>query len=239
MSSRAQQTGEHVVNAPSARRVTWRWMGLLLARLLMDAALIDAGIETWLSGSPARLWVAAPIALYVVFSLWALQQGARLAAPGIVTQTPAAFYLLLGILVGLTQYPADMGIGVVMLKQSMPVILTSTALLVTVLATFRMATPRGLAVWIRLITLAIGAYAAAGFALGLMRGTPLPDLLRGHSEWQRVPYWLQGAFLGAAVLTPLAFARELIVSMRVLALGGHLRWMVVFFLGAWITINVL
>jgi hypothetical protein len=212
-------------------------MGLLLARLLMDAALIDAGVETWLSGSPARLWVAVPIVFYLVLSLWALTQGARLAAPGIVTQTPAAFYLFLGILVSLTQERAGLGVGVVMFKQSMPVILTSTALLITVLATLRMATVRGLAVWFRIIILALGAYAVAAFAQGLMRGTPFPDLLRGHSEWQRVPYWLQGAFLGAAVLTPLAFTRELIVSMSVLALRGHLRWMVVFFLGVWIAIN--
>lgn len=238
MSRRTGQTDVSGDTAPP-RRVTWRWMGLLLARLLMDAALIDAGVETWLSGSPARLWVAAPIALYVVLSVWALRQGARLAAPGIVTQTPAAFYLFLGILVALTQDRAGLGVGVVMLKQSMPVILTSTALVISVLATLRMATPRGLAVWFRIIILALGAYAAAAFALGVMRGTPLPDLLRGHSEWQRVPYWLQGAFLGAAVLIPLAFVRELIVSMRVLALRGYLRWMVVFFLGAWIAINAL
>lgn len=222
-----------------ARRVTWRWMGLLLARLLMDAALIDAGVETWLSGSPARVWVAAPIVGYVVFSLWALQQGARLAAPGIVTQTPAAFYVFLGILVALTQDPQGLGVGVVMFKHSMPGILTATALVVTVLAALRMATPRGASVWLRLIIVAFGAYAAASLALGLMRGTPFSDLLRGHSEWQRAPYWLQGAFLGAAVLTPLAFVRELIVSMRVLALRGHLRWMVVFFLGAWIAFNAM
>jgi len=227
------------VGAQPARRVTWRWMGLLLARLLLDAALIDAGIETWLSGSPARLWVAAPIALYVLLSLWALRQGARLAAPGIVTQTPAAFYLFLAILVALTQERAGLAVGVVMLKQSMPVILTSTALVITVLATLRMATPRGLAMWVRLIVLALGAYAVAALALGLMRGTPLPELLHGHSEWRRAPYWLQGAYLGAVVLAPLAFARELIVSMRVIALRGYLRWMVVFFLGAWIAINAL
>ena len=227
------------VGAQPARRVTWRWMGLLLARLLLDAALIDAGIETRLSGSPARLWVAAPIALYVLLSLWALRQGARLAAPGIVTQTPAAFYLFLAILVALTQERAGLAVGVVMLKQSMPVILTSTALVITVLATLRMATPRGLAMWVRLIVLALGAYAVAALALGLMRGTPLPELLHGHSEWRRAPYWLQGAYLGAVVLAPLAFARELIVSMRVIALRGYLRWMVVFFLGAWIAINAL
>jgi hypothetical protein len=214
-------------------------VGLLLARLLLDAALIDAGIETWLSGSPARVWVAAPIALYVVLSLWALRQGSRLAAPGIVTQTPAAFYLFLGILVWLTQEPAGLAVGVVMFKRSMPAILTSTALVITVLATLRMATPRGLAVWLRLIILALGAYAASALALGFAHATPLQELLRGHSEWQRAPYWLQGAYLGAAVLPPLAFVRELIVSMKVLTLRGHLRWMVVFGLGAWIAINAL
>jgi hypothetical protein len=212
-------------------------MGLLLARLLMDAALIDAGVETWLSGSPARFWVAIPVALYVVFSLWALQQGARLAAPGIVTQTPAAFYLFLAILVALTYEPAGLAGGVVMFNRPMPVILTSIALVVTVLAALRMATPRGLAVWARLIMLALGGYAGGALALGLMKGTPLPELLHGHSEWQRLPYWMQGAFVGTMVLTPLAFARELIVSMRVLALRGHLGWMLVFFLGAWMAIN--
>lgn len=237
MGGSARGQADVSVDTTRARRATWRWVGLLLARLLMDAALIDAGVETWLSGSPARLWVAVPIAVYVVLSLWALRQGARLAAPGIVTQTPAAFYLFLGILVALTQDRAGLVAGVVMLKQSMPVILTSTAFVISVLATLRMATPRGLAVWLRLIILALGAYAAVGFVMGLMHGTPFPDLLRGRSEWLRVPYWLQGAFLGAAVLTPLAFARELIVSMRVLALRGHLRWMLVFFLGAWIVIN--
>jgi hypothetical protein len=227
------------IDAPPARRLTWRWVGLLLARLLMDAALIDAGVETWLAGSPVRLWVAAPIALYVVFTLWTLKQGSRLAAPGIVTQTPAAFYLFLGILVAVTQERAGLAAGVVMFRRSMPVILTATALVVTVLATLRMAIVRGRAPWFRIVILALGAYAAAALWLGVVRGTPLPDLLHGHSEWHRVPYWLQGAFLGAAVLTPLAFARELIVSMRVLELGGHLRWMVVFFLGAWIVFNAI
>jgi len=210
----------------------WRWAGLLLARLLMDAALIDAGVETWLSGSPARWWVVAPIALYILLSGWALAQGSRLAAPGLVTQTPAAFYLFLGILVGLTLYPEVAGTGVVMFRHPMPVVLVSTALLIIALATLRLTVPRGTAVWWRLLMVALGAYAVGAFALGVGRGMSLAELLRGHSEWQRMPYWLQGAYLGAVALVPLAFAREVIVSMKVLTLRGHLRWMVVFALGA-------
>jgi len=222
-----------------ARGSAWRWAGLLLARLLMDATLVDAGLETWLSGSPARWWVVGPIALYVLLSLGALAQGSRLAAPGIVTQTPAAFYLFLGILVALTQDPAGLKVGVVMFRQTMPTILTGTVLLVTALATLRLAIRRGTARWFSLMILLIGAYAGAAFSVGLTRGTPLQALLRGHSEWLGLPYWLQGAYVGTVALIPLAFARELIMSMKVLTLRGYFRWMVVFCLGAWIVVNAL
>ena len=222
---------------PMRRRVNWRWIGLLAARLAMDAALVDVAWETWTSGSPARMWVAAPVAVYVAVTLWALRVGARLAAPGIVTQTPAAFYLFLGLLGVLTQDPNGLTTGVTFVKQPMPVVLACTAGLVSALAALRFITPRGTAWWLRSVFATIGAYAAWSFGLGAVRATPLHDLLNGHAEWQRLPYALQGAFVGALLLTPLAFARELIVSMQVLKLQGHLRWMVVFGLGAWIAFN--
>ncbi|MEI6668852.1 MAG: hypothetical protein WCP29_11905 [Acidobacteriota bacterium] len=219
--------------------MTWRWVGWLLARLLMDAALIDAGVETWMSGSPSRWWVCAPIALYVLFSLWALQQGARLAAPGIVTQTPAPFYVFLGILVAMTQDRSGLGAGVVMFKHPMPAVLTATAAAMAMIATARMAFSRGRSWLPRIVLLAIGTYATGALVWGAMHGTPLPELLRGQSEWRRAPYWLQGAYLGAVALPSVAFAREVMLSMKVVKLRGYFRWMVVFFLGAWLAINAL
>jgi len=222
---------------PMRRRFDWRWAGLLVARLAMDAALADVAWETWASGSPARMWVAVPVGLYFAVSVWALRLGARLAAPGIVTQTPAAFYLFLGVLGGLTQDAGGLTTGVVFLKQPMPVVLAGTAGLVSVLAALRFIMPRGTAWWVRAVFAGIGAYAAWSCGLGALRATPFLDLLSGHAEWQRLPVSLQGAFVGALLLTPLAFLRELIVSMQTLKLQGHLRWMVVFGLGAWIALN--
>ena len=221
------------------RAFSWRWAGLLLARLAMDAWLADVAWETWVSGSPARLWVAGPVAAYFVLSALSVFLGARLAAPGIVTQTPAAFYLFLAIVGAVTQDPAGLARSIVFLKQPMPVVLAGTAALVAALAAFRFVTARGTSWWLRAAFAVIGVYAAGSLGLGAMRGTPFHDLLTGHAEWHPLPQSLQGAYIGAILLTPLAFARELIVSMRILKLTGHLRWMVVFGLGAWIAFNAM
>lgn len=222
---------------PTRRRFSWRWAGLLLVRLALDAALVDVAVETWFSGSPVKLWVAGPVALYIVLSVWALMAGARLAAPGIVTQTPAAGYVFLGILAALTQDPAGLTVGLRFLKQPTPVVLAGMVGLVSVLAALRFVQQKGTPWWVRTTFVAIGAYVAWSCALGAVRGTPFHDLLNGQSEWTRLPAALRGAYLGAMLLTPLAFARELVVSMQVLKLTGHLRWMVVFGLMAWVAFN--
>ena len=204
----------------------------------MDALLINAGIETYYSQSPSRLWVVVPIAVYVAVSLWAVFLGARLAAPGIVTQTPAPFYVFLGLLVAMTQDRSNLEHGITMLKHSMPVILPATAMLVALLGAGRLAFERGAWPWLRVTAGAVGLYAAAALAFGLLRATPYLDLINGHSEWQRLPYWLQGAYIGAVVIPPVAFTRELILSMKVAAFRGYLRWMVVFALATWIAVNL-
>ena len=221
------------------RVINWKWIGLLLARLAMDAALADVAWDTWVNGSPARLWVAIPIAAYFAISAWSLFLGARLAAPGVVTQTPAAFYLFLAIAGAVTQDPAGLARSIMFLKQPTPVVLAGAAALVAGLAAFRFVTPRGTPWWVRGLFVVIGGYAVGSLGLGAIRGTAFHDLLSGHAEWQRLPQTLQGAYVGAVLLTPAACARELIVSMQVLKLRGHLRWMVVFGLGAWIAINAL
>jgi hypothetical protein len=223
----------------SPRHSTWRWLVLLVVRLGMDAALVTVCVQTWTSGSPARIWVAAPIALYLFLSLWALKQGSRLAAPGIVTQTPAPFYLWLGLLAGLTQVPEWQASGVVAFGQLMPALVTATVLAVVALAMVRSVTSRGAAWWYRLVLAAVGAYAGTALTMGLMHGVPLASLLRGHSEWSAMPPWLQGAHVGALLLVPFAFVRELFLSMKLVVLRGYFRWMVVFALGVWIVVNVL
>jgi hypothetical protein len=211
--------------------------GMLLVRVLLDLLLIDAAVETWLSGTPVRVWVVAAVAVYVALTLWALAQGSRLAAPGLVTQTPAPFYLLLGLLGAITLDQGGFTHGLVMLKQPTPVVLTSVTLILIWLAVFRVAVLRGAWLWFRLLVVGLGIYATYACVTGILHGMSYWDLLRGRGEWQRLPYWGQGAVVGALGLVPLGFIRELGVSMARAVLTGYFRWMLVFGLGAWIAIN--
>jgi len=224
---------------PARKRFDWRWLGRLVVRLALDAALVDAAVETWMGGSPMRWWIAAPVAVYVAFTIWALVAGSRLAAPGLVTQTPAAFYLFLAVLGAVTQDKGGMAAGITAFRQPMPVVLAATGAAVAALAALRIGWSRGTAWWFRLFITGAGVYAVAAIVIGAFHHTPYPELLRGRGAWQPLPYWLRGAFLGTAVLVPLAFAREVAVSMRDLTMSGHVRWMVVFGLAAWITVNAL
>ncbi len=213
--------------------------GLVAVRLLLDALLIDAAVETWASGAPFRVWVVAAVAIYLALALWALVQGSRLAAPGLVTQTPAPLYLFLTLLGAATMEKAGFTASVVMLKQPTAVVLTGATLLVTWLAVFRVGLRRGAWIWFRILIVALGIYATGALVFGMLRGTSYLDLFHGRSVWERMPYWGQGAVVGGLVLIPMGFVRELAESMARVILTGYLRWMIVFGLGAWIAINAI
>ena len=57
------------------------------------------------------------------------------------------------------------------------------------------------------------------------------QLLQGASLWQRLPYWLQGAFIGSLLVLPLAFAIELGVALARVKIKGRLHRLVAFGLG--------
>ena len=50
----------------------------------------------------------------------------------------------------------------------------------------------------------IGLYALVPLARALLVAAALPRVLAGEFDWQSLPFWLQGGYLGGAVLLPLA-----------------------------------
>jgi hypothetical protein len=58
-------------------------------------------------------------------------------------------------------------------------------------------------------------YAAAAFLSGAVNGQPYPDLFHGDSLLTRLPFWVQGAFVGSFILLP--------VGVVSLTLSGLLR----------------
>ena len=98
--------------------------------------------------------------------------------------------------------------------------------------------PAGLAALSLRIPLAlVGTYATASFAHAVLVRTPFVALLDGHGVPGMLPWWLQGTWIGAFLLLPLAFFRELGAAIARLAMFPDLRWMVIFAMGCWIALN--
>jgi hypothetical protein len=171
--------------------------------IVLYLALIDAAVETFLSGSPVRWWVVGAVAVYLAASvaLWRYRQSTWQSI-GWFARASTSFFLLLGLLVFTVWLPGGLADGVSLLGRS-----TST-LLLTVTAV-------AVAVSGMILVLAAYSYHAIKWAVGMLAvygviaflwavftGTSYSYLLHGESLWFRLPSWLQGALIGAILIVP-------------------------------------
>lgn len=215
----------------------WRRAGAVIVRILLDLVVIDAAVETWLSASPVRDWVVVPVALYFLLTIWLVSQGARPGGSGWFMQPLAPIFLLLIVLLLTTGTRDAMVHGMVLLQQPTPRVLAGVTLLVVVLAGLRLAVADGLPCWLWILFAALTIYAAAALGIGVMAGTPYPELLHGRGFWLPLPFWMQGAFLGAFVLVPLALVGEIGIMLARLVRGSRMRWSLLFALGLFVAIH--
>lgn len=183
-----------------------------------SAALADAAIETFRSQSPARWWVIAATVAFVAAAAAGWRFGRHLPA----ARDPwrigaAAWYVLLGLLAGTVWLPEGLERGVRFAGQPTPALLALASaaavllagwLLFGVLRSARLTSRLRLATAL-LLTLLI-AYPVAAFLLAAAAGTPYAQLFDGGSFWRVTPFWLQGTFLGALVIAPLALVARTI-----------------------------
>ncbi|HTX70232.1 MAG TPA: hypothetical protein VMH50_13960 [Thermoleophilia bacterium] len=188
-------------------------LGRLLSPILAVVAqllLLDAAVETFWSGSPLRWRIAPAVVAFVALSVWLWRPGGILARRGgwaMAAATSVSGLLLL--FVATAWLPGGQSDGVRMLAQPTPVLLAFVTALAVALAafvllrvvTFLPATPRLVT---RAVVLALAAYAIVALGLGVRDHTPYASLFHGGALWHRLPSWLQGAFIGALVLLPLA-----------------------------------
>jgi len=199
--------------------------------------MLDAAVETWISGSPIRDWVVVPIAAYLVLTLWLLSQGARLGGGGWFMQPFTPVIVLLAILAATTGTWAATAHGLVVANQPTSTVLAVATLCVVLLAGLRLVGSKSLHALLRLVIGLVTAYAVAALLLGIRSALPYSALLHGHGFWQSLPYWLQGAFLGSFVILPLALVAELGVALARLVLGKRIGWILAFGLALWIAYN--
>jgi hypothetical protein len=184
--------------------------------------LIDAAVETSLSMSPVRWWVVGPIALYLLATLWLLAERQPFGrSPGWVTLPVTPPLVGLGLLTATASMPAGMLRGMTMLGQPTPVLLSGATLASVLLAGFSLARPTGAPWWWRLLVLVAAGYAVAGFVFAIKGAVPYPELLRGRGFPLRLPFWLQGAFIGGLVMVPAALVWEIGTALARLVLRGR------------------
>ncbi len=219
---------------PTGRQRAMRIGGVLL-RLVLDAAVIDAAYETWLSPSPLRQAVAGVVGLYFGLTVYVMSKGGRFGGRGWLMAPAAPLVLLLGLLGAAVQTKEGAAAGLLMLRQPATVVLAGASLLVVVLAVWRLAGPSGFRPWWAKIPIVlVGAYAASAFVFAIRARTPYVALMAGDSFWRPLPAALRGAAIGGFVLPPAGLLREFGHSMVRLTVRGLLPWMLVFALGTWL-----
>jgi hypothetical protein len=204
-----------------------------LAALLLYALLIDAAVETYRAGSAVAAWVALPVALYVSFTLW-MARHRGVAGPGFATSLWVSSFLFLALLAVTVTMPDGFNHGVRVAGYPTATVLSATTLVLIAFATGALILGSPLPIPARLAALFAGAYGLAAFGAGIALHRTYVELFQGHSLWERAPYFLQGAFVGALVVLPFAFVMELGVAMARVQFHGRRHRMIAFALGAFI-----
>jgi hypothetical protein len=160
---------------------------------------LDAAVETFVSGSSLRWLVVAIVAVYPLLSgiLWR-----RLGWAGMAGGLVIAMVLTVALSAWL---PGGLSHGIVALHQPSAVVLSATTIIAIALAGFTVVQLRSLhrALYVALVIVAL--YGVAAFAVGMVYRITYSELFHGGSFWLRLPFWLQGAFVGSVVLISLGF----------------------------------
>ncbi len=189
-------------------------------------ALLDAAVETIWFGSSLRWRVAPPTLLFVALSVWWWRPGGWLARrwgwPGAAQWSVSGLLLLLAATAWLPGGQAD---GVRMGLQPSSTLLAAASALGVALAGMALCRARMLPWWSRVALGALAAYGVVSFAVAVGRATPYAALLHGASAWTRLPFWLQGAFVGGMVVLPAALVLVVVQQgFRLLRRAGPGGW---------------
>jgi hypothetical protein len=179
-----------------------RGVGMTLLTGLSWLLLLDAAVETFLAGAPVRWIVGATVAAYLALS-WLMRRRLTLRM-----HASSSLLLLLGLLAFTAWRPDGTIAGMVMLRQSTSTVLASATTLAVLLSGWALVRRKALPSGLRIAIGALAIYGVSATIWGVVVHTPFPALLHGGSLWTRLPFWLQGAFIGALVIVPLGLLAQ-------------------------------
>lgn len=184
--------------AKSAGWPTLRALGWVALAIALYVVLVDAALETVLSGSHLRWIVAGTVAVYAAATAVSWRPTAWPFRAG------ASVLVLLALLLVTAWLPDGTTRGITLAGQATSTVFTlasAAAVLMTGIALIRSAYLPAIA---RGMLGALAAYGVLALLSAMATGTTYPALFHGGGPWSRLPFWLQGAFLGSLILAPAA-----------------------------------
>ena len=200
--------------APAASGHMELGLGAALVAVLVLIALVDAAIETFWSGSPIRWWVSASVLVFVALSVWLWRPGGTAAKrwgwPGAAHWSVGGLLALLAVTAWLPEGQVN---GVRMALQPTSTVLTAAIALAVLLAAYVLVRglgflPKTARLVARAVVILLAIYALAALGVAIRDHATFASLFQGGALWQRLPRWLQGTFVGALGLLPLAILAQ-------------------------------
>ena len=211
-------TVEETVVAGRPKPSLWQLLGASSLAVFFDLLLLDAGIETYLRGSPTRRLVGIVVASYFALNVWLWRKMGWLVKAGLSS------LVLLGLLAFAAWQQESSREGIVLLGQSTSALLSIVTAGAVAFAGMALARLKVLRLAGRFAVALLTVYAVAAFVAGVATGRPYPDLYHGASLWTRLPFWLQGAFVGSFVVLPLALVSLTLSGLLRLRETRSRRW---------------
>jgi hypothetical protein len=194
-----------------------RWHGIVWAALavVLYLAIADAAVETFLRDSPLRWWIAGAAVLYLALcaAVWRLMPKLwrRL---NWANQAGLSLLVLLALMSATVWMPGGLEQGLNLIGQPTSIVLALATAVVVALSGIFLARLRFVPLAGKIVAGLLAAYGVAAFLLAVNAGTPYSSLFHGASQWTRLPFWLQGATVGALFLVPLALLLEIVTGLR-------------------------
>ena len=212
-------SADHVASAGDAQSrhgsARWKQLGWAAVAILLYLSVADAAVETFLSQSPLRWWVAGAAVLYLALcvavwrfmpKLWRRLSWAN--------QAGFSLIVLLALMTATAWMPGGLEQGLNLFRQPTSIVLAVVSAVVVALSGIFLARLRFVPFAGKIVVGLLAAYGVVAFLLAVNAGTPYASLFHGGSQWTRLPSWLQGATVGCLFLVPLALLLEIVTGLR-------------------------
>jgi hypothetical protein len=201
-----------------AHRSRLLMLGLAVLAVLLYLVLMDAAVESFVSGSPLRWIISGAVAGYIALSvlLWRKLRW--------TTKAWVSFFVLIALMAFAAWRPEGSDSPLALLRQPTSTLLSAATILGILLAGYVLARLKFLPWPARVAILLLAAYGVAGFVLGIMARAPYAVLFHGGGLWEKAPFWLQGAFLGGLVVLPAALLVQLVAGVSQIRTGQLRDW---------------